>query len=436
MNAASCRIGFRWALAAVLLLAGGVSHADPAADDPIAKCKALYLQRVTEYRQEYEALRADVFANYRKGLDSARNSARQNGDFDAVQTLDAEIARFEAKKDLPPISPAGSMQALARLVTVSRDRQGKAEIDRARKTVQLTDQYLQFLDQRVKQAVKADRLDQAKEIKAELASVRESPDYQAARFLLAEKQTPEAGARPDPVPAAADPKAGPAASNLPPVAIAYNGPGGQRIQARLDPKGLYDAVRAYEGAPAAEMATASSFRQLPANDTGKAPLAGGIGVTLDGALNSESAKYQLRIRLRSKTSDGVLQNLRVLVQYFARQTNNGNVLESPVTQFAWVPSVGSKSFTCEMKPADLPFATLYRYVGFNAASYREGSFVGAIVSVFSAEDKLLAQVTSSIGIKDRARTTFEMPATWLEGESDPPAARIPGFREHRRRIFR
>lgn len=434
MNA-PCRCGSRWTLVAFLLLAGGVSHAVPPTDDPIAKSKALYLQRLSEFRQEYEVLRADVFANYRKGLDSARNSARQNGDFDAVQALDAEIARFESKKDLPPLSPAGSMQALARLVTASRDSQAKAEIDRARKTVQLTDQYLQFLEQRVKQAVVADRLDQAKQIKAELASVRESPECQAAKFLLAEKQAPESTPCPDPTPAASDPKAS-AASNIPPVAITYNGPGGQRVQARLDPKGLYDAVRAYEGAPAAELATTASFRQLPANDTGKAPLSGGIGVTLDGALNTDSAKYQLRIRLRSKTSDGVLQNLRVMVQYFARQTNSGNVLESPVTQFAWIPSVGSKTFTCEMKPADLPFATLYRYVGLNYVSYREGYFVGAIVSVFSAEDKLLAQVTSSIGIKDRAKTTFEMPTAWLEGESDPASAHDPAVREHRRRIFR
>jgi hypothetical protein len=89
-----------------------------------------------------------------------------------------------------------------------------------------------------------------------------------------------------------------------------------------------------------------------------------------------------------------------------------------------------------MKPADLPFATLYRYVGLNYVSYREGYFVGAIVSVFSAEDKLLAQVTSSIGIKDRAKTTFEMPTAWLEGESDPASAHDPAVREHRRRIFR
>ena len=419
------RCGFQWVPIA-LLLSGVVSLAAPAGDE-FDKPKAIYHQHLQEIKQELETAQADLLGGYRKGLDAARKTARQKGDFDAVQALDSEIARFEAKKSLPTPSAVASVPDLARFVATSRDCQAKTELDRARKITQLTDQYLQFLEQHVKLAVRDDRLELAKQYKTEGDAVRESPDYLASKFLLAEKNDVKSGSEAD---------SAVVSSNFPLAAITYTGPDGQKVKARLDPKGLYDAARIYEAPPLAETPSSTPLKPLSASDTGKASLSGGVGIALDGCLNAEAAKYQLRIKLRSKTTDGTLQNLKVLVQYFARQTSSGSVIESPNPQFASVPAVGSKPIACEMKPADLPFAVGHRYVGLDSISYREGFFVGVIVSVFSADDKLLAQVTSNtLGLKDRAKTTFGMPAPWVDAEAAPawPPAPDPPIRVRRPR---
>ena len=61
--------------------------------------------------------------------------------------------------------------------------------------------------------------------------------------------------------------------------------------------------------------------------------------------------------------------------------------------------MGSKGNTCEMKPVDI--------------YCRDMGNVGVIVSVFSAENKLLAQVTNTPLLKDRGKTSFQVSQFWM-----------------------
>jgi len=392
------RVAFpvRLSVAVLMLLLAGVAGA---ADDLI-KAKAVYAEQLQTIRQTADTTKHEALTAYRRSLDQLRQKAKLNGDLDAIQTLDGEITRFDQQKN-PPAAPAGD--ELIKTATLCHDSLSQADADGARKVVQLTDKYLAFLDQHVKQAVREDHLDVAKTFKSEMDAVKEAPDYQAAKFVLAEKQ-----------PAAAVPPEAAPPTNAPPTTR----PTSDKNRMRTSPDGLYDAARILEGLPPASMAAPSPYRALMAAETGHAPQAGGlIGLTLDGYLDNNTTHYQLRIKLRQKTSGEPTQNLKLLVQYFVRNPSGGAIQESGL-QYAPIASVSAKSTTCEMKPAELPYAStsyrMFRGGDTVIVGGREGAFVGVVVSAFASDDKLLAQVTSFPTLKDKGRTTFEAPSQWQD----------------------
>jgi hypothetical protein len=431
---------------ACLLLAGFALAASPPATEEATKLKATYTQKLQAYTQECNTAKAAVWDRYRKTLDALRLEAKQKGDLDAVQATDAELRRFEKQKFLPSGASRPANPDLAKAVRLCRDAMDKTEQDGAQKVIDLTDRYAQLLDQRVKQAVRDDKLDLAKAFDAEMKAARETPAYQAAKFLIADQDTaavvkressdaPPSTAAPDKAPVAA------VTTNAPPpvLAPARIGKNGEKIQPRVDPEGLYDAQRIFEGPPPTAIGTLSSYKQVAATETGKAPLTGSVGILLDGILDGENARYQLRFKLRTKTADATFTNLKVLAQYFIKNANNGSIQEARL-QFALIQALDAKSVTCEMKPADLhtdrfsDYTVRHRNRFFVAE--REGSFAGVVVSVFSSDDKLLVQVASANALKDQGRTAFELPAVWLEkiwnttSESQPDAPPRP-YREPR-----
>jgi hypothetical protein len=389
---------WRAAWLALVLLPG----ASRAADD-LARSRTIFQQQLQSIRQETDAARNDLLGQYRRALDGQRQAAKQKGDLDAVQAADREIERFEKEKRLPATPATSADPDVARLITACRDALDKAELGRAHKIVQLADQYAQFLDQRMKQAVREDRIDAAKECRQEIEAVRQVPDYQAAKFLLGEK---ESQAEPPKVDAPATNAAPPVAAPAEPV---------ERVRPRVDPEDLYDAARIFEGLPSALLTQPSPYRQLMVTETGKAPMSGGIGLALDGWLDADNARYQLRVKLRSKTAGATIQNLKVLAQYFVRSPNGGAIQETR-TAFAPVSNVTPRQATCEFKPVDLPYSYVYRLRGFSIVEDREGAFCGVVVSVFGEGDKLLAQVASATRVKEQGRTAFEMPRQWTERE--------------------
>lgn len=426
------RIGIP-ALLGVMLLLGAIAAAAATNTDDVAKSHAVYVQRLRDIREEGDTVKADLLTRYRKGLDTLRQAAKQKGDLDAVQAMDQEIARFDAAKALPPAADTPANADLAKSVAASREHLDQADLDRSRKVVQLTDQYLQFLDQRVKQAVRDDKLDVAKAYKTEMDAAKDTPDYQAAKFVVGEKQGQNLteAAKPD-TPAAAAPNAKPPEAGAPkPPAPARTGENGERIQPRVDPAGLYDAISVAEGMPSLSLAQPSPYKKLLASDTGKASYSGGVGIDLDGYLESGNPRYHLRIKLRPKSSGDTFQNLKVLAQYFTRNPNGGGVQEGRM-QYTQVPVVAAKHATCEMKPADLPYAYTVHFRNYSVSEDREGNFVGVVVSVFSADDKLLGQAMSNATLKDKGKAAFDLPPEWLEHESGPMFNAGP----HRYRIIR
>ena len=418
--------------AAAGLLLAGLAMAEAVPTEEVAKCKAAYQQKLTEFTQETEAAKADLLSRYRKAIDNLRLTARQNGDLDAIQAVDEEIKRLEKQKILPP---APSNPDLAKAVRLCREAQDKVSLENARKVMDYTEKYALFLEARKKEAVRGDKLELAKAFDAEEKAARQTPEYQEAAFLIAEKPAPEAvpaEVAPDaPVPVApeASGKAAPpaAAADLPPLAAPRIGKDGEKIQPRVDPDGLYDAQRILEGSPAAQLGAPSAYKTLTATETAKLPLSGGsVGIAMEGALDSENARYQLRFKLRNKSTGANLTNLKVLVQYFAKTPNNVAAQESRM-QVTLIPQLGAKNITCEMKPADLAFAYTYHYRGASTTEEREGAFLGVIVSVFSPDDKLLGQVTSANTLKDRGRSAFEVPAFWLERDDGAPMNQPAGI---------
>jgi len=375
------------------------------ADDDLAKSHCAYTNCIQAIRQDAEKKKSDLLVLYRKKLDALRQDAKKKGDFDAVQSVDKEIKRFDAQKSPPVVTNKNSSNELVHIGENLHDELDRSEMEHARQTVQLTEQYLQFLDGRVKQSVQNEKMDLAKAYKGEIGTTREAPVYQSAKFVLAEKDP-----QPDaPSPATPDSKAH--AETPAPAANA------QIAHLHVDPTGLYDATRIYEGLPPAS--SSSPYRQIPVVETGKAPVPGDLGISLEGYIENENT-YQLRVKLRPKTSGATFQNLKMLVQYFGHNPNNNNKAQEAHVWFTMIPCVAAKNTTCEMKPADMPFNyTYHTFYGGSYTSDKKGAFAGVVVSVFSADDKLLAQNASVVTLKEFSKSAFELPPEWLDTYTPP-----------------
>jgi len=182
-----------------------------------------------------QKVRADALARYASASTRAPD-AKQQGDLDAVQAADAEIRRFDAQKTLPR-PRRGRNAELARSGRPAASLgQGRA---RRREEGRAAHRAVPAVPRPAREAGRARRqLDVAKAFKTEMDTARQTPDYQAARFLLGEQQT--AAENPDPPTPESKP---PAATNAPP---ACDGPNGERLQLS-GPEGLYDAARIFEG---------------------------------------------------------------------------------------------------------------------------------------------------------------------------------------------
>jgi hypothetical protein len=392
------------------------------ADDDLTKSHCAYTNSIQTIRQDAEKKKCDMLVLYRKKLDALRQDAKQKGDFDAVQAVDKEAKRFDAQKTPPVVNNKDSSNELIRAGADLHEELDRSEVEHAHQVVQWTEKYLQFLDGKVKQSVQDEKMDLARTYKSEIGTARETPAYQSAKFVLAEKDPQPETPTPSP-----DTKAPPAAATPPPAASA------QIAHLRVDPNGLYDATRIYEGSPPTST-TASPYRLISAVETGKVPLSTDLGLALDGYLENDNARYQLRIKLRPKTSAASFKNLKMLVQYFGHNPSNNNKMQEACLFFTIIPNVDTKNTTCEMKPAEMPF--VYSFKAFNGETFptnRKGAFSGVVVSIFSADDKLLAQNASMISLKDLSKSAFELPPEWLD-TYNPPSSSGPGgeFRHHHR----
>jgi hypothetical protein len=379
-------------LCALVALARESARADAEFD----KSRAVYGAQLRTISNATELAKSNALGIYRRGVEQARQQAKQAGDLDGLQRFDAELKRFD-REQIPPAAPTDA--TLIKIAAASREASHQAELDGARKIMQLTDKYLAYLDQRVKQSVREERLTDAQACKTEMEAVKMTPLYQAAQFVLAEAQ-----------PADATPSA--SAPEPPATAPVTNALDDAKTRLRASPDGLYDAARIFEGTPVAALGAPSPYRALLSLETGRAPQTSGVGLTLEGYQEGVT-RYLLRVKIRLKTAEPA-QNIKLLAQYFTRAAAGGALQESAV-QYAPIASVSAKTTTCEMKPIEFSSATSTYHTPRGDIIFttgREASFVGVVVSAFSADDKLIAQVVSFPGLKDRGRTTFEAPANW------------------------
>ncbi len=109
------------------------------------------------------ALNQSYVAN---GIARARTARRRPGQLDEVAALDAEKGRIESGEGVPAEDAGGHAGVAGRLRKTYRDALSKLGADRDRKTAPLYDLYLGALDAYVTELTKADKLDDARKVKA------------------------------------------------------------------------------------------------------------------------------------------------------------------------------------------------------------------------------------------------------------------------------
>ncbi len=181
------RIRFARTMILMLVMLGpGIATATSITSNDLTKAQAIYRQRQQELVREGEVEKTNRLARYRTGLEALRQSVKQKGDLDGVRAVDAELNRTALQKTLPAASVMPTTAELAAWITTMRTASESAELERASKTLQLAEQYFQFLDRQAKQAVREDQLDLAAQFKSEIDATKQTPAHQAATFIVAE----------------------------------------------------------------------------------------------------------------------------------------------------------------------------------------------------------------------------------------------------------
>jgi len=157
------------------------------------------------------ALNQSYVAN---GIARARAASQKAGRLDEVTALDAEKARIEKGEGVPAEDDEGTPASLAALRKTYREALAKHGADRDRKTAALYDVYLNTLDSYIAELTKADKLDDARNVKVlrdEIAGRK--PEAAPAPAALATPAAKAGAPRPGPPAAVKTPEVRPIASS-------------------------------------------------------------------------------------------------------------------------------------------------------------------------------------------------------------------------------
>ncbi len=182
----------RIALAAsgvVALLLGGVSLAAGAGETTLASLQNAYEKGLQKIQKDYKAAEASWPTRYQDLLEATAAQLQQAGDLENLLALRKEKERFVAQRSVPESPAPGTASLVASLQDNHRKNLADALLEKNRRIVALTEQYLMRLDTLKQELTRANRISEALTVKAEADRIRQFEVYTAARFALDEHET-------------------------------------------------------------------------------------------------------------------------------------------------------------------------------------------------------------------------------------------------------
>ena len=340
-------------------------------------------------------------ATYMKELYKIQQALQKAGDLDGLTAANSELERFKSTQTVPDQPDASLPPDIRKLQTAFKAALAKADLDKNRKLVSTTKQYVELLNSLQTSLTKAGKVDKAMDVNAEIKRVKSDPKITSAEFVVAAGDTEKPPAKDEsPDQPAKDDKAG-KADQPPPAGTVTTDSSGAVI---------------YDGKSFPDVATAN-FKSIKLNVSDNTPGIPKISITAmlstDNNMDKSSSaywsrtsshkegdmKYVLRVTVRSATKAFVIENAKLVVEYFSKDVasqgkGNPKVFDSKTVSLSKID--GTRTIGVEYPEITLTSSssrTISRYHGVSFS----GSGIelhGFVVSVFDASGALVAQAAS------------------------------------------
>jgi hypothetical protein len=123
-------------------------------------------------RQSYMPQFDDLQQQYQKALETLKARAKGQGDFKTTKAALAEIERFQKAKCIPPALEEGEIPEIKAFQSTYVKQYSRLEADLTAKLGALTVKYKQDLDRLLIELTKAEKMDEAAAVDAELGKAQ------------------------------------------------------------------------------------------------------------------------------------------------------------------------------------------------------------------------------------------------------------------------
>jgi hypothetical protein len=414
-------------IAILLLLAASICFAQTrssAAEKPV-DLKALqdtYSKAIQKTEGDSASAAQSLPANYIKELQKLQQTAQKAGDLDGFTAANHELERFKTEQTVPDQPDASAPDALKKLQTQYKTAVAKNDLDKNRKIVSITKQYLENLTSLQTGLTKSGNVNEALSVNAEIKRVKDDSKFTSAQFALAAAETDKQPAVTDNQPSDKQPPADQAKKTvtaeksdktakakttdnsgkpaaIDPDARIYDGKpfpdaGGLNYKNEL----LYGSDH-INGAPKISI-TASLATENNMQKSSTSTYWGAVGRVKRGSMG-----YDIRLTLKSAVKTFSVDNPTLVVQYFSKDVvstgkSNPKLIESKKVALPTIDS--TRTVGVDLPPVSLKSES-YRYndawYGTYGSSASGSELYGFIVSIFDSSGALVAQSGSNNTLK-------------------------------------
>ena len=168
------------------------AQAQSASAEKPADLKALqdaYAKAIQKVESDSASAAQVLPATYMKELQRIQQSAKKAGDLEQLTAVNRELERFKTEQKVPDQPDASTPDAIKKLQIEYKAAVAKSDLEKNRKIVSATKQYLELLNSLQTSLTKNDKVNEALDVNAEIKRVKADSKVTSAEFALAASET-------------------------------------------------------------------------------------------------------------------------------------------------------------------------------------------------------------------------------------------------------
>jgi hypothetical protein len=404
----------------LLLLTSSVClvQAQPSPAGKAVDLKALqdaYSKAIQKVEGDSASAAQSLPATYLNELQKLQQSAQKAGDLDGLTAANRELERFKTEQKVPDQPDASAPDVLKKLQTQYKAAVAKSDLEKNKKIVSITKQYLENLNSLQTSLTKSGNVNEALNVNAEIKRVKDDSKFTSAQFALAAAETEKQPATTDKQPPD-QPKTAASTDKSDKTAKA------KTPDTAAKPATNDSEAKIYDGKPFPDIAGQNyKTSHLVGSDhvSGTSKISINASLATENNMQSQSSSswggvervkkgsmgYDLRVALKSTVKTFSVDNPTLVVQYYSKDVvstgkSNPKLIE---TKKVTLPTIDSThNVGVDFPPVSLSSSS-YRYAdgwyGTYGSSSSGSELYGFIVSVFDSSGALVAQSGSTETLK-------------------------------------